>query len=100
MGSVTNLNEFRNKRSMEHQVRPMTHSEWIHFINSPDAEEISAAIQRCLEIREDLRGPSLGELFSHKRGYLFTTAFRRATLRMELAELVEKYNLVLFEAWV
>lgn len=108
MGTVTNLAEFRSKKSkaeFDSQVRmmgleKMGIEDWIVYVNSSEIIETQQAIKRCVEIREDLRGSSLAELFSSKQGYLFTNAFRRATLRMELAGLVERYNLALFEPWI
>lgn len=103
MGTVTNLGEFRNKKSkaeFDSQVRMMGLEDWMVYVNSSEIVETQRAIKRCVEIREDLRGPPLSELFSNKRGYLFTNAFRRATLRMELAGLVERHDLGLFKPWI
>lgn len=108
MGTVTNLGEFRNKKSkaeFDSQIRMMGLEnmgleDWMVYVNSSEIVETQRAIKRCIEIREDLRGPPLSELFSDKRGYLFTNAFRRATLRMELAGLVERYDLGLFKPWI
>lgn len=100
MGTVTNLKEYRDKKSLEQEPRPMTHAEWIEYINSPDYEVLSAAVQRCIEIRGELTGLRMATLLSGGDYYRFSHAFRRCTLQMELAELAEKYNLVLFKVWI
>jgi hypothetical protein len=100
MGTVTNLQEYRNKRSLDTQPRPMTHEEWIDYLNSPDYEGVGKAIGRCLEIRDELTGLGIAALIGDNKHYRFSHAFHRCTLRVELAGLVEKYDLALFKAWI
>lgn len=109
MGVVIDLEEFRLKKQQGGQLRPMTHEEWIEFVNSSDLNtswqaareahktEITEVVDRCFELVQEILDYALVKNYGHFR---FSHAFQRSVLRIELAGLVKKYGLVLFDEWI
>lgn len=109
MGTVTNLDDFRLKKQQGGQLRPMTHEEWIEFVNSSDLNtswhaareahktEVTEVVNRCFDLVEEII--AYGLIKDHGN-FRFSHAFQRGVLRIELAGLVKKHGLVIFDEWI
>ena len=104
MATVTNLAEFRQRKTAENNFRPMTDMEWVHYlqvmaVGSVSPEKRKEAADRCFEIVESL---AIYEWLLKKNGgrRSFSQAVQRAQLRQELLELSGEHGFIEFTYWL
>lgn len=104
MGTVTNLADYRQRKTVESGFRPMTDREWGYYLEIADLGSISLgkrkeAADRCFKIVERL---AIFEWLMKKNGgrRSFSQAVQRAQLRQELLELSGEHGFIEFTYWL
>jgi len=104
MGTVTNLAEYRTRKSVESNFRPMTDTEWGYYLKICDyrpeeLEKRAEAVDRCFVIIEQLSifEYNLKKNLGRRR---FSEAVQRGLLRSELLGLTKEYGFIEFTGWI
>lgn len=104
MGTVTNLTDYRQRKTVESGFRPMTNEEWGYYLKicdyRPEALQKRAdAVNRCFVIVEQLATfeYNLKKNLGQRR---FSEAVQRALLRNELLELTKEHEFIEFTGWL
>lgn len=105
MGTVTNLADYRERKTAESAFRPMTEEEWGHYLMIREmkwpiyVEKRKEAVDRCFVIVEQLATfeYNLKKNLGYRR---FSDAVQRALLRTELLELTKEHGFFEFTGWL